>query len=74
MLERFQDNPAVIQLVASGYSPKLRHLTKTEKMELGSAYEVFEDPKASKQRADVFTKPLLLCKWDRALNQVNMVS
>ena len=64
-LECFQDNSAVIQIVATGYSPKLRHLTKTEKIELGSAYEVFEDPSCKllyiatdKQRADVFTKPL----------------
>ncbi|CAJ1437912.1 unnamed protein product [Effrenium voratum] len=48
-LECFQDNSAVIQIVAAGYSPKLRHLTKTEKIELGSAYEVFEDPRLSKE-------------------------
>ena len=81
MLECFQDNSAVIQIVAAGYSPKLRHLTKTEKIELGSAYEVFEDPSCrllyiatDKQRADVFTKPLPVCKWDHALNLLNMAS
>ena len=80
-LECFQDNSAVIQIVAAGYSPKLRHLTKTEKIELGSAYEVFEDPSCKllyiatdKQRADVFTKPLPVCKWDHALDLLNMAS
>ena len=81
MLERFQDFSAVIQVVASGYSPNLRHLTKTEKIELGPACEVFEDPSCKllyiatdKQRADVFTKPLRVRKGDHALNLLNMVS
>lgn len=45
LLQSFQDNSAVIQIVAAGYSPRLRHLSKTEKIdELGSTYEAFAEP------------------------------
>lgn len=81
MLEFFQENSAAIPVVASGFSPKLRRLAKTEKIEIGSAYEVFKGPSSKllyiatdKKRADVFTKPLPARKWDHALHLLNMVS
>ena len=36
VLECLQDNSAVIAIVAAGYSPKLRHMSKTQRIELGS--------------------------------------
>jgi hypothetical protein len=39
----YQDNPAVIQIVAAGYSLKLRHLNKTFRINIGSIYEVFKE-------------------------------
>ena len=44
VLECLQDSAAVIPIVSAGYSPKLRHLSKTQRIELGSIYEVFEEP------------------------------
>ena len=74
VLECLQDNSAVISIVSAGYSPKLRHLSKTQKIELGSIYEVFEESgtvllyiKTDKQRADPLTKNLQPASWSEAL-------
>ena len=70
-----QDNSAVISIVAAGYSPKLRHLSKTQKIELGSVYEAFQEPctvllyiQTTKQRADPLTKNLQPMGWSSALD------
>ena len=76
----YQDNPAVIQIVAAGYSLKLRHLNKTFRINIGSIYEVFKENddclllyiKTAMQRADPFTKPLPVAKWTEALHQLNV--
>ena len=75
VLECLQDNSAVIAIVAAGYSPKLRHMSKTQRIELGSIYEVFEEAgavllyiKTDKQRADPLTKNLMPQSWLEALN------
>jgi hypothetical protein len=44
----FQDNSAVIQIVDSGYSPKLRHLKKVFKINIGSIHEWFKDNSTSR--------------------------
>ena len=74
-----QDNAAVIQIVHSGYSPKLRHVSKTHRINLSSLYEVFESPYArlqyintEQQRADVFTKALAPAKFPAALDLLRM--
>ena len=74
VLECLRDNSAVIAIVAAGYSPKLRHMSKTQRIELGSIYEVFEEAgtvllyiKTDKQRADPLTKNLLPQAWPEAL-------
>ena len=74
VLECLRDNSAVIAIVAAGYSPKLRHMSKTQRIELGSFYEVFEEAgtvllyiKTDKQRADPLTKNLLPQAWPEAL-------
>lgn len=56
----YQDNSTVIQIVDSGYSPKLRHLKKVFKINIGSIHEFFYQNETSKllyiktalQRAD----------------------
>ena len=76
----FQDNSAVIQIVESGYSPKLWHLKKIFKINIGSIHEWFKDNSISRflyiktalQRADPFTKPLPVAKWLEALKQMNV--
>ena len=75
LLECQQDNSAVISIVAAGYSPKLRHLSKTQKIELGSIYEAFQEPctvllyvQTNKQRADPLTKNLQPLGWSAALD------
>ena len=77
----FQDNSAVIQIVESGYSPKLRHLKKVFKLNIGSIHEFFKDNEAatllyiktSLQRADPFTKLLAVAKWNDALKQIQII-
>ncbi|CAE7409673.1 GIP [Symbiodinium natans] len=77
-----QDNSAVIQIVHAGYSPKLRHVSKTHRVNLSSLYEVFEsDPlirlqciNTELQEADVFTKALPPAKFPAALKLLRMVA
>ena len=62
-----QANSAVIAIAHSGYSPKLRHLSKTHKINLGSLYEVLQDDHvqlrhiATKQLANIFTSEMAGC-------------
>ena len=75
-----QDNSAVIAIVHAGYSPKLRHVSKTHRVNLASLYEVFEvDPysrlqyiNTDLQKADVFTKALPPAKFPSALKLLRM--
>ena len=41
-LEIMEDNQATIKVVKNGYSPKLRHVSRTHKVDLGSVYEIVE--------------------------------
>ena len=57
-----------------GYSPKLRHITRTHKVNLSGLSEVFRDDSAEleycqtdSQAADIFTKALPPQKWAPAL-------
>ena len=76
----YQDNSAVIQIVAAGYSPKLRHLNKTFRINIGSIHEIFQENdeiqplyiKTILQRADPFTKPLPVANWQQVLDQLNI--
>ena len=79
-LECRQDNSAVISIVHLGYSPKLRHVTKTHRINLASLYEVFDNGtaklvyvKTTQQRADPMTKPIASSKWGVALEQLNVL-
>ena len=69
-----EDNQATILVVKKGYSPKLRHITTTHKVNLSCLSEVFRDDSAEieyihtdDQAADIFTKALPPHKWAAAL-------
>ena len=78
-LQWHQDKSAVIQIVHAGYSPKLRHVSKTHRIDLSSLYQVFEDLfvrltyiNTDKQCADIFTKALSPSKFPAALQLLQM--
>ena len=57
-----EDNQATILVVKKGYSPKLRHMTRTHKVNLSCLSEIFKDDSAlieyintDDQAADIFT-------------------
>eukprot|EP00435_Cladocopium_sp_Y103_P062857 s119_g24.t1 len=73
-LRVLEDNQATIIVIRKGYSPKLRHITRTHKVNLSCLSEVFRDPnvlleyvETAKQAADIFTKALAPQKWAAAL-------
>ena len=75
----FQDNEATIAVVRNGWSIKLRHVTKTHKIDLACLYDLFKDPltflvhcPTDQQAADVFTKNLETGKWDMALSMLRV--
>ena len=74
-----EDNQACIKVVQKGYSSKLRHLTRTHKIDLSSLKELLDDGTYSMQyintedqAADIFTKGLPVHKWDKALELLGM--
>ena len=73
-LKVLEDNQATILVVRKGYSPKLRHITRTHKVNLSGLSEVFREDSAEleycqtdSQAADIFTKALPPQKWAPAL-------
>ena len=70
-----EDNQATIKVVKKGFSPKLRHIQRTHKVNLGCLQEIFDEDESSvleyvetdKQAADIFTKGLVPAKWPNAL-------
>ena len=69
-----EDNQATILVIRKGYSPKLRHITRTHKVNLSGLSEVFQEDsaeleycKTDDQAADIFTKALPPQKWAPAL-------
>ena len=80
-LECHEDNQATILVVNKGLSPKLRHVSRTHKVKLGSLSEVFADKsiklsyiKTDEQSADIFTKALPPQKWGHALELLNIIN
>ena len=74
-----QDNTATIQVIRNGYSPKLRHVSKTHKLDLNGLYDAFasadvflEYVSTDRQAADVFTKALPGPKWGPALSMLGI--
>lgn len=78
-LQVCEDNTATMQVVQRGYSPKLRHISRTHKVNLGSLAEFFEDKhnklvytETSRQCADIFTKALEASKWQNAIDLLEL--
>ena len=78
-LKCYEDNQATILVVKKGFSPKLRHIARTHKVNLGGLSEIFSDQVSleyivtDKQAADVFTKALPPQKWEAAMKMLNIV-
>ena len=75
-----EDNQATIKVVLKGYSPKLRSLVRTQRVNLSSIKEVFDSGdakieyvKTDKQAADVFTKALDPAKWQNAMDLLGLI-
>ena len=74
-----EDNQATIRVVLKGFSPKLRHISRTHKVNISSVHEIVQDDNISvdycetdKQAADIFTKALAPMKWGNALALLGM--
>lgn len=75
----WEDNQACITVCVTGYSPKLRHIQRTHKVNLGSIHELINLPEISllyivtdAQAADIFTKPLVPAKWPNAIELLHI--
>ena len=75
-----EDNEATIKVVQKGFSAKLRHIGRVHKVNLGSLSETFAEPNimlmyvnTKEQAADIFTKGLEACKWQPALDMLQIV-
>ena len=80
-LKILEDNEATIKIVKKGYSSKLRSLSRTHRVNLGSIYEVFQQAdifleyiQTLLQAADIFTKALEPQKWEPALALLGMLN
>ena len=69
-----EDNQATITVLNKGYSPKLRHVQRTQKVNIGSVSEVLAEDAINMmycptehQCGDIFTKGLAPHKWANAL-------
>ena len=78
-LHVMEDNQATIKVVLKGYSPKLRSIVRTQRVDLASIKEVFEAGdaeidyvKTDEQAADVFTKALVPAKWQNAMELLGL--
>ena len=79
-LEVLEDNEATIKIVKKKGSAKLRHVSRTHKVNLASTYDVFEDENVDleyvntkEQVADIFTKALPPQSWDHALRLMGLL-
>ena len=71
----WEDNQANIKVIQKDFSTRLRHISRTHKVDLGSVKEVIDHDtvelrycESAKQCADIFTKQLQPNKWDNALS------
>ena len=74
-----EDNLAAITIAKAGFSPKLRHVSRTHKVNLSPIKdEVIKENchlvhhPTDKQAADIFTKALEVQKWARATNMLGI--
>ena len=81
LLEVLEDNEATIKIIKKKGSAKLRHVSRTHRVNLASTYDVFQDPSVDlmyvntkEQVADIFTKAIAPQHWDHALRLMGMLS
>ena len=75
-----EDNQATILIARKGFSPKLRHISRTHKVNLSCLAEQFEEGSGvdvqyidtNLQAADIFTKQLPPAKWDNAIRLLGL--
>ena len=80
-LEIMEDNQATIRVVLKGYSAKLRHISRTHKIDISSIHEIVECEDVEikycvtdEQAADIFTKALAPLKWPNALTLLGITT
>ena len=75
------DNLQTISAIEKGYSKKLRHLQRTQRVGIGLLHDCANDEElkmtvqhcpTDKQKADVFTKALSTVKFVTALGMLNL--
>jgi hypothetical protein len=69
-----EDNSATIAAITKGYSPALRYIRRTHRIDIGFLHEVFKEENAALKKAatadhrgDMFTKPLNQSQFINAL-------
>jgi histone deacetylase 1/2 len=74
-----EDNEATIKIAKKGFSPKLRSLTRTHRVNLGAIHEEINKKDIEldhcptlEQIADIFTKAIDPQKWRHALDLLHM--
>ena len=75
-----EDNEATIKIAKKGFSPKLRSLSRTHRVNLGAIHEEIIKPdieleyiKTTEQIADIFTKAIDPQKWKHATDLLHML-
>ena len=78
-LDVLEDNEATIKIINKGFSAKLRHVSRTHRVNIASLKEQFDMPNinldyvnTAEQAADIFTKALEPQKWGAALTMLHM--
>ena len=66
-LQVHEDSQATILVVRKGFSPKLRHISRAHKVNLGEPNIDLRYVDTNEQAADIFTKALPPHKWEAAL-------
>ncbi len=76
-----EDNTKAIAAVRNGYSPVLRHLSRTERISLGTLHELFieqgdrhhlEHQPTAEHKGDVFTKRLEPHAFESAVSRMGL--
>jgi len=75
-----KDNVATIKIAKKGFSPKLRSLTRTHRVNIGAIHEEIQKPDivlehcpTLEQIADIFTKSIDPQRWQHAIDLLHMV-
>ncbi len=77
ILRCFEDNQAVLAILAKGCSSKLRHLSKFHRINVASTCQTFDEGdicaeyiETKRQRGDIMTKGLSVGQWPSAISSV----